>query len=90
MQVIYNEGWMGFAGWKELRFYTEVDLQLAALKPASTTCSQMRRLWHLGNTQHAGIECPSLIFSAGWHRKLNVVKISNRHRTSSWVTQASP
>ena len=57
----------------------EMELQLASLKPATTSCREMRGLRNFRNSQETGVELGRSRFSAGRHRQLHVLDPLDGH-----------
>src|SRR5690348_17530002 len=69
---------MGLFRGTEIVLDAEMNLNLAAGEPYSSSLRQFRRLRKLDHPQHIPIEAPSYIFAIARHRKLHMIKSNKR------------
>ena len=59
--------------------HAEVNFQRPSLEPTPAACGKMCRLGDLGNSKHVLVKCPGFVLTPGWHRKLNVIYVTDLH-----------
>jgi hypothetical protein len=77
-------------GRPEVGFNAEVYSEGSCLEPGTTSFLQVRRLLYLWDSEHSRIETPSAVFTAGRHRKLNVMYSDDCHSNDVTVVFADP
>jgi len=73
MVVPATERGMGFWGRTKILFHAQMDLHVAAGKPASATLRQLCWLLQLGHAQQIAVEGARGILLVRGHRELNVI-----------------
>src|SRR5579863_3311169 len=64
---------MGFPGWKKILLDAEMNLYIAACKPAPTALCEFHGLWDFYHSQHVAIELTCRVFLSGGHRNLDMI-----------------
>ncbi|MGH8232728.1 MAG: hypothetical protein ACREPU_00820 [Rhodanobacteraceae bacterium] len=59
---------MKLARWPKVRRYAEIDFQVTALKPTTTTLCEVGRFFDLSNSENFAVEFAGAIFAAGRQR----------------------
>ncbi len=92
VKVINEERGVSLLGRSEVFFSSEMEMNLAFLKPATTLGVDWGWLGDLGEAEHSDVELGRLLFAANRHRDLHMVKSNNGHtatmpvRAKDWPT----
>jgi hypothetical protein len=71
--VTATEGRMSLLCRTKIVFYAHVNLNDAALEPASATCGKLARFWQFDHAQDFNVEMPGGFFSTHRHSQLDVI-----------------
>lgn len=78
-QVFDEQRRVSFSGRVKVGFDAQMNLQFAALEPASAALSQLMRLRNFGNAENSLVKLAGSGLAAQRHGKLNVLESSHQH-----------